>query len=75
MVLLVRKESIQVDKLRHGFIPLDRYSKSQQSISSNNQSYEANVIFVGDKVGTLSSCILSLDAIDKGLAINFVMLN
>ena len=54
------KESIQVGKLRHGFIPLVHYSQSQHSISSNNQSYEANVVFVGDKVGTLSTCILSL---------------
>ena len=39
---------------------LTAYSQSQQSISSNNQSYEANVVFVGDKVGDLSTCILSL---------------
>ena len=51
-------------KLRHGFIPLVSYRQSQQSISSNNQSYETNVVFVGDKVGTLSTCILSLVNLD-----------
>ena len=61
----ITKESIQVGKLRHGFIPLVCYSQSQLSISSNNQSYKANVIFVGDKLWTLSTCILSLGITHK----------
>ena len=59
-IIIAHKESIQVGKLRHRFIPPVCYSQSQQSISSNNQSYGANVVFCVDKVGILSTCIPSL---------------